>query len=72
MSSVTLNSKHNSKCSGKRMHHIIAHKQASTVDTIFYPGETREGENPNNLSYEDSFIIRTSIHHDHGHQPFHK
>ena len=26
------------------------------------------GENPNNLSYEDSLIIRTSIHHDHEHQ----
>ena len=26
------------------------------------------GENPNNLSYEVIFIIRTSIHHDHIHQ----
>ena len=49
-------------------HCIIAHKQASTVDTIFYPGETLMGENPNNLSYEDSLIRRTSIHHDHEHQ----
>ena len=45
-------------------HHIIAHKQASTIDTIFYLGETLTGENPNKLSYEDSLIIRTSIHHD--------
>ena len=49
-------------------HHIIAHKQASTVDTMFYLGETHTGENPNNLSYEDSLIRRTSIHHDHIHQ----
>ena len=52
-------------------HHIMAHKQASTIDTIFYPGETLAGENPNNLSYEDSLII-TSAHHDHEYQPFHK
>ena len=52
-------------------HHIISHKHASTVDTIFYPGETLTRENLNNLSYEDSLIRRTSIHHDHE-QPFYK
>ena len=35
---------------------------------MFYLGETLMGENPNNLSYEDIFRIRTSIHHDHIHQ----
>jgi hypothetical protein len=49
-------------------HHIITHKQASTVDTIFYPGETVMGENPNNPSYGDSLVRRTSIHHDHIYQ----
>ena len=49
-------------------HHIIAHKQASTVDTIFYLGNTHTGKNPSNLSYEDSSIRRTRVHHDHIHQ----
>ena len=49
-------------------HHIIAHNQASTIDTIFYPGETLTRENPSNLSYEDIFKIRTCIHHDHIYQ----
>ena len=49
-------------------YHITSHKQVSIVDTIFYPGETLTGENPSNLSYEDSLIRRTSIHHDHIHQ----
>jgi hypothetical protein len=53
-------------------HHIISHKHASTIDTMFYHGETHTGENPNNLSCEDSLIRRTSIHHDRVHQPFHK
>ena len=35
---------------------------------MFYFGETLTGENPINLSYEDIFRIRTSIHHDHIHQ----
>ena len=49
-------------------HHIISHKHASTVDTMFYPGETHTGENPNNPSYEYTFRIRTSIHHANIHQ----
>ena len=53
-------------------HLIIEHKQAITVDTIFYPWETLTRENTNNLSYEDSLIRRTSIHHDHEHEPFYK
>ena len=42
-----------------------SYKQASTVDTMIYPRETLTGENPSNLSYEDIFRRRTSIHHDH-------
>ena len=48
--------------------HIISHKYASTIDTMFYHGETHTGENPINLSYEDSLIKRTSIHYDHVNQ----
>ena len=35
---------------------------------MFYLGETLTRENHNNISYEDIFRIRTSIHHDHEYQ----
>ena len=37
---------------------------------MIYPRKTLTGENPNNLSYEYIFRIRTSVHHDHIHQTF--
>ena len=47
---------------------MTSHKQTCIVDTMIYPRETLMGENPNDLSYEDIFRIRTSIHHDQIHQ----
>ena len=46
-------------------HHINRHAQQTPYFTL---GKPFMGENPNNLSYEDSLIIRTSIHHDNIHQ----
>ena len=70
MSNITINNKHvivnvvESKCITS--HHITKIDMHSRHH--IYPKETLMEENPNNLSYEDIFRIRKSIHHDHIHQ----
>ena len=52
------------------MHYITSHliNKHAQWSPYFTLGKLFTGENLDNLSYEDSLIIRTSIHNDHEHQ----